>query len=51
MGNKSNKEEYSSNEFSTIVKKAYERGVNEQEITVAKLLEDLKIDLLRMKVQ
>jgi hypothetical protein len=31
--------------FSDIVKKAYERGMNEQEVTVQKLIEELKNDL------
>jgi hypothetical protein len=51
MGNEANKEEFSLNEFSDIVKKAYNRGVNDTGITVAKLIEDLKIDLMKMKVQ
>lgn len=36
--------------FSEIIKKAYEKGHNEQEITVLKLIEDLKIDLKNMMV-
>ncbi|MCD4838324.1 hypothetical protein LRS37_05440 [Neobacillus sedimentimangrovi] len=32
-------------EFTRIVKKAYEKGVNETEITVEELLEDIKRDL------
>ncbi|MDM5329827.1 hypothetical protein [Neobacillus sp. CF12] len=48
MGSKNDKEE---NEFFDIVKKAYDRGVNDNGVTVAKLIEDLKIDLRKMKVQ
>jgi hypothetical protein len=51
MGNISNKESFSANDFSSIVKKAYDRGVNDQGATVAKLIEDIKIDLMKMKVQ
>ncbi|MEW9054035.1 MAG: hypothetical protein AB2392_22990 [Neobacillus sp.] len=36
--------------FSELVKKAYEKGVKEDEITVAKLLEQLKIDLKNIVV-
>lgn len=32
-------------DFVEIVKRAYERGINETEITVEKLIEDLKADL------
>jgi hypothetical protein len=32
-------------DFSEIVKKAYDKGLNEQELTVEKLMEDLKADL------
>ncbi|MFF2447157.1 hypothetical protein ACFVSW_08630 [Neobacillus sp. NPDC058068] len=46
MERKSEKES-SSNviEFSEIVKKAYDKGLNEQELTLEKLMEDLKEDL------
>jgi hypothetical protein len=33
-----------------IVKKAYEKGLNESEITLEKLIEDLKIDLRNMMI-
>ncbi|MEH6993728.1 hypothetical protein V7075_13600 [Neobacillus drentensis] len=36
--------------FSMIVKKAYEKGLNESEITLEKLIEDLKIDLRNMMI-
>lgn len=32
-------------DFSKIVKKAYELGINDKEITVQKIIEDLKQDL------
>jgi hypothetical protein len=51
MVNKNNKAEVSIMEFSGIVKKAYDRGESDQGVTVAKLIEDLKIDLMKMKVQ
>lgn len=37
-------------EFSEIVKKAYEKGLHEDGITVNKLIEDLKADLKHMLV-
>ncbi|MEH7252012.1 hypothetical protein V7111_07785 [Neobacillus niacini] len=51
MGKVKDKSEYPLSDFSDIVKKAYDRGVSDQGVTVAKLIEDLKIDLLNMKVQ
>lgn len=48
---KKHKEEFSSNEFSDIVKKAYDRGKNDQGMTVQKLLADLKNDLRKLTVQ
>ena len=46
------KEAKSSNvaKFSEIVRRAYETGVNENEITVEKLLADLKADLKNLMV-
>ena len=44
-GNSSN-----SADFSDIVKRAYEKGVNESEITLEKLLEDIKADLRQLVV-
>ncbi len=46
------KEKTSSNvaEFSEIVRKAYETGVNENEITLEKLLADIKADLKNLMV-
>ncbi|WP_312470537.1 hypothetical protein [Neobacillus sp.] len=32
-------------DFSEIVKKAYDKGLNENELTLEKLMEDLKADL------
>ncbi|WHY77395.1 hypothetical protein QNH20_25590 [Neobacillus sp. WH10] len=37
-------------DFSEIVKKAYDKGVNETEITVEKLLEDIKADLRQIVI-
>jgi hypothetical protein len=37
-------------DFSEIVKNAYEKGITETGMTVAKLIEDLKIDLKKMMV-
>jgi hypothetical protein len=51
MGSKNKEKEVSPNEFFDIVKKAYDRGKSDQGVTVAKLIEDLKIDLEKMKVQ
>ncbi|MDR7079594.1 hypothetical protein J2Y03_004652 [Neobacillus niacini] len=51
MEKKKHEEEFSSIEFSVIVKKAYDRGKSEHGMTVQQLLEDLKVDLLKLKVQ
>ncbi|WML41560.1 hypothetical protein RCG19_07890 [Neobacillus sp. OS1-2] len=37
-------------DFSEIVKKAYDKGVNETEMTLEKLLEDIKADLKQLVV-
>ncbi|WP_419955133.1 hypothetical protein ACN6MT_06100 [Neobacillus niacini] len=50
MDEKKHKVELSPNDFSAIVKKAYDRGVSDHGITVQQLLEDLKVDLLKIKV-
>jgi len=49
MANKGNNEERSVHDFSDIVKKAYERGLSDQGVTVEKLIKDLREDLLKMK--
>jgi hypothetical protein len=48
----SNKKELTSVpvEFSEIVKKAYEKGHNEDGITISKLIEELKMDLKNMMI-
>jgi hypothetical protein len=47
MGKQENEEEQH-HEFSEIVKKAYERGLCEGGITVQELIDDLKIDLMKI---
>lgn len=37
-------------DFSQIVKKAYEKGMNETELTLEKLIEDLKADLRNLVI-
>ncbi|WP_180960438.1 hypothetical protein [Neobacillus cucumis] len=37
-------------DFSEIVKKAYEKGVNENEITLEKLIEDIEADLRQLVI-
>jgi hypothetical protein len=37
-------------DFSQIVKKAYEKGVNENEMTLEKIMEELKADLKNMMI-
>jgi hypothetical protein len=37
-------------DFSEIVKKAYDKGVNENEITLEKLMEELKVDLKNLVI-
>ncbi|MEH7130263.1 hypothetical protein V7103_18895 [Neobacillus drentensis] len=36
--------------FSEIIKRAYEKGVNENEITLERLMEELKADLKNLMV-
>jgi hypothetical protein len=38
-------------DFAEILKKAYEKGMNEAEITVEKLIEELKADLKHLLVR
>jgi hypothetical protein len=47
----SKEDEFSPNEFFDIVKKAYDRGLSERGLTVQQLIDDLKNDLLKLKVQ
>jgi hypothetical protein len=47
----SKEDEFSSNEFFDIVKKAYDRGISDHGLTLQQLLDDLKNDLLKLKVQ
>ena len=35
-------------EFFDLLKRTYEKGMNEKEITVERLLEDLKVDIRRV---
>ncbi|WP_175492907.1 hypothetical protein [Bacillus sp. OK048] len=49
MGETRSKDELSANEFSDIVKRAYDRGLSDQAMTVQQLLADLKNDLLKLK--
>jgi hypothetical protein len=37
-------------DFTRIVKKAYEKGINENEITLEKIMEELKADLKNMMI-
>jgi hypothetical protein len=34
--------------FSEIIKKAYEKGISESDVTIQKLMEDLKTDLKKL---
>lgn len=38
-------------DFSEIIKRAYEKGISDGTITVEKLIEDIKSDLLKMKIE
>lgn len=49
MGEKRRREEQPQCGFTDIVKKAYDRGMSEQEVTVEKLMEELKVDLKKMR--
>jgi hypothetical protein len=46
---KESKREQPESAFSDIVKKAYDRGRSEQGVTVKKLVEELKSDLIKIK--
>lgn len=48
MGEKRSREEQP--QFTDIVKKAYNRGRSEQDVTVQKLLNELKSDLKKMRI-
>ncbi|MDQ1000318.1 hypothetical protein QFZ28_000718 [Neobacillus niacini] len=37
-------------DFSKLLKKAYEKGLNESELTLDKIIEDLKADLKNMMI-
>ncbi|MEH7180563.1 hypothetical protein [Neobacillus vireti] len=37
-------------DFSRLLKKAYEKGLNENELTLEKIIEDLKADLKNMMI-
>ncbi|WP_158332811.1 hypothetical protein [Neobacillus sedimentimangrovi] len=50
MNHKQERTNQANDEFTKIVKKAYEKGVNETEMTVEKLLEDLKTDLKQIVI-
>jgi hypothetical protein len=50
MGGKFSKEYKLQSDFGEIVKRAYEKGISDGTITVEKLLEDIKSDLLKMKI-
>lgn len=49
MGGKLSEEYKLQSDFSKIVRKAYEKGISDGKITVEKLIEDIKSDLLKMK--
>jgi hypothetical protein len=36
-------------DFSEIIRKAYEKGISDGTITVEKMIEDLKLELLKLK--
>ncbi|WP_157081480.1 hypothetical protein [Neobacillus soli] len=48
MDRKEEKKSSNPADFSEIVKKAYDMGVNEHEMTLEKLIEDLKADLRQL---
>lgn len=49
MGGKTGSQSQLQFDFSNIIKKAYETGLNDKAITVERLIEDLKIDLIKLK--
>jgi hypothetical protein len=50
MGGKKVERQQSDFNFSEIIKKAYEIGVNDSEVTIQKLLDEIKTDLKKLIV-
>jgi hypothetical protein len=50
MGGKLAEEYQLRSDFSEILKKAYKKGISDGTITVEKMIEDLKLDLVKLKV-
>jgi hypothetical protein len=51
MGGKKVERQQNDYSISEIIKSAYEKGINESEITVQILMEDLKTDLKRLIIE
>lgn len=49
MGGKLAEEYKLRSDFSEIIRRAYEKGISDGTITVEKMIEDLKLDLLKIK--
>jgi hypothetical protein len=50
MGGKLAEEYQLMSDFSEILRKAYEKGISDGAITVEKMIEDLRLDLMKLKV-
>jgi hypothetical protein len=50
MGGKLAEEYKLRSDFSEIIRKAYEKGISDGTITVEKMIDELKSDLLKLKV-
>ncbi|MEH7356270.1 hypothetical protein V7150_22405 [Neobacillus drentensis] len=50
MNREAKKSSSNTADFSEIVKNAYDKGINETEITLEKLLEDIKADLRQIVI-
>ncbi|MBM4761473.1 hypothetical protein [Bacillus sp. B15-48] len=43
--------QYKQNEFADLLKRTYEKGISDQEITVDRLLEEIKTDIRKVFAQ
>lgn len=50
MGSKRSRQYQVQDDFSKVIWKAYKRGTTDNAITVNKLIEEIKSDLIKMKV-
>lgn len=51
MGVQQGRRNQAQDDFSQMITKAYERGTNDNDITVRKMIEKIKSDLMKMKAK